>query len=309
MKIEDVLSGQSKRKPTRGNRGARTNGISLAPNNKPAATPLEESGSMDGVGAIHISEIKPTLMRLEKELGVDLQNNTLGSVGKKQFSGDIDVAMHIPDDQIPAFIERLARSSIVEEARRGPLVVISRVQIQNYNPDLETDKKRTGFVQVDFMIDEDPAWLKTFYHAPSDKESKYKGAHRNIVIGALSQYVDRVESDGKVADGRPEWTERYMYSSKKGLVRIRRTPTPKKNGDGHTKQNDNEIIDGPWKTGDEIAKKLKLGNTATLNSFESIFAAIEKNLGPKIAVRVAKDVAADKAVQDLGVPDEIKKYL
>ena len=303
MKIEDILSGGTKRKNPRFSRGKRVQGISLAP------ARLKESGGMAGVGAIHISEIKPTLARLERDLGVDLQNNVLGSVGKKEWSGDIDVAMNIPDDEIQEFIKRVAKSGIVDEAKKGPLVVISRVKIQDYNPDLETDKNRTGFVQVDFMIDEDTGWLKTFYHSPSDTESAYKGAHRNIVIGALSQYVDRIESKEKTDDGRPMSIERYMFSSKKGLVRIRRTPKPKANGQGYTQAFDNEIIGGPWKTGDEIAKKLKLGNNSNLNSFESVFTAIEKNLGPETAKRVAVDVSHDKAIQKLGVPDEIGKYL
>lgn len=303
MKVEDILGGGLKRRNRRGQRSNRITGISLAPKK------LGEGGSMDGVGVIHISEIKPTLSWLEKDLGVDLQNNVLGSVGKKEFSGDIDVAMKLPDSEIPAFIERIKKSSIVDDAKRGPLVVISRVRIQNYNPDLETDKLRTGFVQVDFMIDEDPDWLKTFYHAPSDKESAYKGAHRNIVIGALSQYVERVESPNKIEDGRPEWVERYMFSSKKGLIRIRRTPTPKKNGQGYTKKNDNEVIGGPWKRGPEIANKLGLGDVKTLNSFETVFAAIEKNHGPEIAKRVAQDLKKDASIQGLGMPTELGKYL
>ena len=39
---------------------------------------LAEGGSMPGVGAIHIDEINPTLIPLEKELGIDLRNNALG---------------------------------------------------------------------------------------------------------------------------------------------------------------------------------------------------------------------------------------
>ena len=50
---------------------------------------------MPGVGAIHIDEIEPTLDALEKKLGIDLKNNVLGSVGKREFSGDIDVALEI----------------------------------------------------------------------------------------------------------------------------------------------------------------------------------------------------------------------
>jgi hypothetical protein len=264
---------------------------------------------MEGVGAIHISEIKPTLARLERDLGIDLQNNVLGSVGKKEFSGDIDVAIKIPEDQVPQFIERVNKSPIVELTKKGPLVVMSRVKIQGYNPDIATDKKRTGYVQVDYMMDEDPDWLKTFYHSPSDKESRYKGAHRNIALGALSQYIDRKESADKTPDGRPMEVERYMFSSKLGLVRVIRRPVPKKNGEGFTQQETNEVIAGPWKTPDAIAQQLRLGSAKDINSFETIFTAVEKNHGPKIAKLLAGALSRDKSIQDLGVPDEIRKYL
>ena len=46
---------------------------------------------------------------LEKKLGIDLRNLVLGSVGKKQFSGDIDVALDFHSDEIPAFVEKLSK--------------------------------------------------------------------------------------------------------------------------------------------------------------------------------------------------------
>jgi hypothetical protein len=76
---------------------------------------LNEGGAMPGVGPIHISEIEPTLDALEKVLGIDLKNNVLGSVGKKEFSGDIDVALQIDTDKIPEFTKRLEK-----DIRRKP---------------------------------------------------------------------------------------------------------------------------------------------------------------------------------------------
>ena len=302
MKVEDILSGGHKRRHRRGSRLPRLRGVDLSP------IKLKEGGHMEGVGAIHISEIKPTLQRLERDLGIDLQNNVLGSVGKKQFSGDIDVAIHIPPDKFEEFKAKVEKSSIVANTVKGPLVLMSRVQIQGFNADLETDKPRTGYVQVDYMMDEDPNWLKTFYHAPSEEESRYKGAHRNIAIGALSQFVDRKESDEKTEDGRPLEAERYMFSSKQGLIRVIRRPKPKANGNGYTKAWTNEVVAGPWKTGDEIAAKLRLGTAKDLNSFETVFAAIQKN-HPELVEPFARAIAADKSIQTLGVPDEIQKYL
>ena len=264
---------------------------------------------MPGVGAIHISEIAPTLALLEKQLGVNLQSNTLGSVGKRRFSGDIDVAMLIPDTDIAEFITKVNNCDGVVMARRGPLVVISKVKIENYNPNLVTDQPRTGFVQVDFMIDEDPDWLKTFYHSPAETESKYKGAHRNIVLGALAKHVNPNYSVATTDDGRPLAVVRYMFSSKKGLVRVMRHITPKKNGRGHTQAWTNDFIDGPWKTADTIAATLGLGTAADLNSFETVFAAIQQNLGDEIAFKVAVDLSNDKWIQKSGMPSEAQQLL
>lgn len=302
MKVEDILSGGSKRRNWRNRRGKRIKGIELAP------IKLKEGGHMEGVGAIHIDEIKPTLQRLERDIGIDLQNNVLGSVGKKEFSGDIDVAITMPPEKFEEFKAKVEKSPIVDDTVKGPLVLMSRVKIQGYDPNRKTDRKRTGYVQVDYMMDEDPEWLKTFYHSPSEKESRYKGAHRNIAIGALSQFVNRKEGKEKTEDGRPIEVERYMFSSNKGLVRVIRRLKPRKDGKGYTKAWENEVIGGPWKRGDEIAKVLGLGTAKDLNSFETILAAIEKN-HPDLVEPFARAIAADPTIQELGMPEEIKKYL
>jgi hypothetical protein len=264
---------------------------------------------MSNIGAIHISEISPTLARLERDLGLELRSNTLGSVGKKEFSGDIDVAVVLDDGEITEFIKHVGTSLIVENVSRGPLVVISKVKIQNYQPDLSTDQLRTGFVQVDYMIDPDPIWLKTFYHSPSDTESKYKGAHRNIVIGALTKHVNPRASRAYTADGRSLSVDRYMFSSRDGLVRVVRNPVIRKDQLGFTKKHVNTMVGGPWKTADTIATTLGLGTAADLNSFETVFSSIERNHGPIIAKKVAIDMSNDQHIRALGIPSELEKYL
>ena len=74
---------------------------------------LFEGGSMPGVGPIHIDEINPTLDALEKALGIDLKNNVLGSVGKKEFSGDIDVAIQVDPDKIPELVKKIEATPLI----------------------------------------------------------------------------------------------------------------------------------------------------------------------------------------------------
>ena len=212
---------------------------------------LAEGGAMPGVGSIHIDEIGPTLDSLEKILGIDLKNNTLGSVGKKEFSGDIDIALDIKTEDLPAFVKKLESIPEILDIAKSS-VIMTKVKISDYDPNKKVEgKPRTGYVQVDFMPG-DPGWLKTYYHAPSEKDSKYKGVFRNILISSIAAHLDRKDSKQKISDGRPVQAERFMWSPTDGLVRVLRTPEPNKKGDGYTKKNNNKIIDGPYKNPDEI---------------------------------------------------------
>lgn len=266
---------------------------------------LTEGGAMPGVGPIHIDEINPTLDALEKVLKIDLKNNVLGSVGKKEFSGDIDVALQIETDAIPEFIEKLKKTPEIMDIAKSS-VIMTKVKIVNYDESKQTTKPRTGYVQVDFMPG-DPGWMKTYYHSPSDKESKYKGVFRNIMIATIAAVYNRKDSEEKIDDGRSVESERWLWSPTDGLVRVKRTPVPKKTGDGYTKKNNNEVIGTPIKDADGIAKALGLGSAKDLNSFETLLTAVEKNYSAEDVQKIKDSFADNRQVQDIGVPDELTK--
>jgi hypothetical protein len=265
---------------------------------------IQEGGAMPGVGPIHISEIEPTLKALEKVLGIDLVNNTLGSVGKKQFSGDIDVALDIAPDKIPEFMEKLRKTPEVMDIAKSS-VIMTKVKIQNYDASQTTTKPRTGYVQVDFMPGE-PGWMKTYYHSPSETESKYKGVFRNILISTIAALLDKKESTEKTDDGRPLSAERFLWSPSDGLVRVLRKPVPKKTGTGYTQKNTNEIIDGPWRNAEEIAGVLKLNGASDLNSYETLKAAMEKNYPAELVSKILTSFADNSVVKDIGVPEDLR---
>jgi hypothetical protein len=264
---------------------------------------LNEGGAMPGVGAIHIDEINPTLTALETSIGVDLMNNVLGSVGKRQFSGDIDVALQIQPEELPAFIEELKKNPLVLDIAKTS-VIMTKVKIMDFDESKSDGRPRTGFVQVDFMPG-DPGWMKTYYHSPSETESKYKGVYRNIMIATLAAVHNRDQSDAKLDDGRAMEERRFMWSPTEGLLRVQRTPVPKKNGDGYTKKNKNETIDGPWKQPDEIAAQLGLDSGKDLNSFESLLTAVKKNWTREKLQYVIDGFKQNNVVQDIGVPEEL----
>ena len=267
---------------------------------------LIEGGAMPGVGAIHTDEIRPTLAPLEKELGIDLMNNTLGSVGKREFSGDIDVALQIDTDKIPEFVERLKKSSQILDIAKSS-VIMTKVKIADFDKSKEDGRPRTGYVQVDFMPG-DPDWLKTYYHSPNEKDSQYKGVYRNIMIASIAGNINIEDSEEKIDDGRPLQSKRFMWSPRDGLVRVLRRPVPKKSGQGYTKKNNNKIIAGPWKTADEIAKNLGLDNGDDLDSYETLVKVIKKNLSNEDQKAIFTAFADNYTIKGLGLPPELQQY-
>ena len=185
------------------------------------------------------------------------------------------------------------------------LLKITKVKIANYDANKTTDKARTGYVQLDFMPG-NPGWMKTYYHSPADGESLYKGVYRNIMLATIAALYNRKDSEEKVEDGRSLESEQYLFSPTKGLVRVRRNPVPKKNGDGHTKQNTNVIIDGPWLTPEEIVNVLGLNNKEDLNSYESLKSAIEQNYPQELTKKILDSFLDNAQVQDMGIPKDLQ---
>lgn len=271
--------------------------------NKPLQV-ISEGGAMPGVGAIHISEIVPTLEKLEKSLGINLKDFVLGSVGKREFSGDIDVAINLKPEELDEFAKKLEQDPNIEGVTKSS-VFMTKVKIENFDSQKSDGRARTGFVQVDFMPG-DPGWMKTYYHSPKDTESKYKGVFRNLMIASIAGQLDRKSSSETTEDGRPLQQERWMFSPRDGLVRVMRTPVPNKAGTAYTKKNNNKIIGEPNRDADSIAAALKLNSAQDLNSYESLKSAIEKNYPTELVQRILKDFVNNPTVQDIGIPEDLK---
>ena len=90
-----------------------------------------------------------------------------------------------------------------------------------------------------------------------------------------------------------------------GLIKVSRTPTPNKAGTGYTKKNTNKIIQGPFKTADEIAFNIK-SDAKDLNSFETLLDAIKAKYNPNLVQKIIDDFRNNAQVQDIGVPNELE---
>ena len=132
--------------------------------------------------------------------------------------------------------------------------------------------------------------------------------HKAQLLG-LDVFIDSAGTSnwhqGEQPDGRAMEERRFMWSPTEGLLRVQRTPVPKKSGDGYTKKNKNETIDGPWKQPDEIAAQLGLDSGKDLNSFESLLAAVKKNWTKEKLQYVIDGFKQNNVVQDIGVPEEL----
>lgn len=258
---------------------------------------VNESGSIPDTGAIHVSEIEPTIQYLESQLSLDLSNHVLGSVGKKEFSGDIDIAVDLNGDEVKNLLMALHKIPDVSDIKKSN-VISFKLKIQGYDETHETDRDRTGYVQVDFMIG-DKDILKTYYHSPAAADSNYKGLHRTQLLMTIAAIHGRKDSSETTPDGRPLESERYMFSPQQGLVRVIRKPVPKQSGEGYTKKHINTIIDGPWKTADQVARQLGLKDGDNLDSYEALKDAVEKYYPRAEAKKIFADFAKNPVAQDM----------
>jgi hypothetical protein len=275
--------------------------------------PVFEGGNMfSDVGKIYKNEIGPTLDFISQKLGTDVKHNVIGSAGKNEYSGDLDIGMQIND--VNEFFEKVKNIFGGQNCRKQGQLVSVKVPIQNFDQSQAKQQPRTGFVQVDFFPG-DVGWLKFFHHVPSQDESKYKGAHRNLAITSITPYIGRQASSETDDDGRPIELVRYKWSPDVGLVKILRKSI-KNNKGGWLKKQEDEMLSKPTKDPNQIANILfhgKFGAEA-LNSFESIVEAIKKSYDKNTRENIFRNIAQSfrkslSGYENWNYPPEIQKYL
>lgn len=279
---------------------------------------INEGGNIfNAAGDIHITEIGPTVSYVEKLTGLDdLSQHMLGSTGKREFSGDIDLATAGTPEEVQQFFERM-RSVIGQDGvRKHGKMVSLLIPIQGFDPSL--GGVRTGQVQTDIMFTDDPEWLSFYYH--SSDQSALKGMHRNAAIAALASELERKESSTEDTLGRPVWVEKWKWSPIDGLLKVKRVSyRNERTGMWVKKQKDVPLTDAT-KNPNEIARVLfdgKYGAEA-LDSVESIVSAVEATYMPDDAERIYKAIAErmltvqsrNKLELDTkAFPDQVSKYM
>lgn len=276
--------------------------------------PSEGGGAVPGVGTIHISEIQPTLTKLSDDLEFpfNLNDFVVGSTGKSEYSGDIDVVIDkIWYDGSVEDMHKDLKSIFTDTdiARHGAQLHI-KYPIVNFNSAFADRLPRTGFVQVDFIFG-DLEWEK-FYHYSPGEESGYKGFHRNIAISAITSATAVLLSTDIDDFGRPVSVEKWKWGPK-GLLRVVRTSRQKANGAWLKTQTDT-IVDGPYKDKDFIARTLfpEDGTPDDMNSLETIIDAVKRNYNLKlqnaIFKKIAEKLSENNDAMYFKYPPEIEQY-
>jgi hypothetical protein len=132
---------------------------------------------------INQTDVRPTIAWLEQLTGMDLQDATLGSTGRKPTSGDLDLAVdanQFTKEQMVAQLTQWAQMNKLkpeEYIRKSGISVHFKTPI-NGRPD-------SGYVQTDFMFLKDVPFSKFILSAPAD--SAYKGQDRNVLMNSIAK--------------------------------------------------------------------------------------------------------------------------
>ena len=109
-----------------------------------------------------------------------IEHCLLGSSGKAQTSGDVDIG-------VISFPDTLVDDRVLKVSCVGTVMSFV-IEIPNYSS-IDNNVNRNGLVQVDLIRGHLP-WLKQFFF--SSNLSKFKGAHRNLLISSYLMMFRRV---------------------------------------------------------------------------------------------------------------------
>jgi hypothetical protein len=127
-------------------------------------------------GRISRENVVPTVQWLEQLTGLNLIDNMLGSTGRKDTSGDLDLGIDETKITKDVLIQQLLKRGIpaTDIKKSGDSVHVKTPILGDAS---------NGFVQTDFMFG-DPEFQK---FALNTGESDYKGVHRAILLASIAK--------------------------------------------------------------------------------------------------------------------------
>ena len=122
--------------------------------------------------------VVPTVEWLEQLTGLNLVDNMLGTTGKKESSGDLDLAVDANVISKDVLIQHLLAKGVpnTDIKKSGDSV--------HYKTPILGDASN-GYVQTDFMFG-NPAWQQ-FSMRGSPEGSTFKGVHRHVLMASVAK--------------------------------------------------------------------------------------------------------------------------
>lgn len=145
---------------------------------------VAEGGNIwkDDLATIRINraDVVPTVQWLEQVTGLELTDNMLGSTGRKDTSGDLDLAVDATKVDKNALQQKLAAWANAND----PSALTKKTGVSvHFRTPIKGDPKN-GYVQTDFMFMDDIPFAKWSMAAPA---SAFKGAHKHLVLASVAK--------------------------------------------------------------------------------------------------------------------------
>ena len=132
---------------------------------------------------INKADVIPTIQWLEGVTGLELTDHLLGTTGKKETSGDLDIAIDANEVNKNEFATKLGEYISKQGGDPKEWIKKSGISVHFKTP-IKGDEKN-GYVQSDFMFGERD-WLK-FSLQGGREGSELKGAHRHIILSSIAK--------------------------------------------------------------------------------------------------------------------------
>jgi len=123
--------------------------------------------------------VVPTVQWLEQLTGLNLQDNMLGSTGRAETSGDLDLGVDSTKISKDVLIKQLLKRGVkANDIKKSGDAVHVKTPILG--------DAANGFVQTDFMFSDNPT-LQHFSLMGGAEDSQFKGVHRAILLASIAK--------------------------------------------------------------------------------------------------------------------------
>lgn len=123
--------------------------------------------------------VVPTLQWLEGITGLNLIDNMLGSTGRAETSGDLDVGVDSTKVSKDVLVQQLLKQGIPQTdiKKSGDAIHVKTPILGDSS---------NGYVQTDFMFTDNPKW-QSFALTGGQAGSQFKGMHRHVLLSSVAK--------------------------------------------------------------------------------------------------------------------------